>query len=126
MKQYFIEKAIAEAKKSEFKQRHGCIIFKGNRILSTGFNEIRYCSRLEPKYKKWINSLHSEQMAILFSRFDLLRCSILVVRLNYKDQLVNSKPCPVCTGLINEVGIQKIYYSDNDGNIVLKERINDK
>jgi deoxycytidylate deaminase len=122
MRQYFIDRAIVEAKKSEFKQRHGCIIFKGNRILSSGYNEIRHCNRLESRYTRWINSLHAETRTILFSRFPLLRCSILVIRLNHKDQLVNSKPCPLCLDLILDVGIKNIYYSDSSGQIVKGER----
>jgi deoxycytidylate deaminase len=113
-----IKRAIEEAKISTFHQRHGCVIFKGNRILNTAHNEIRYCNRLDVRYKKWINSLHAEQKAILFSRFDLKRCSILVIRLDPFDNLTSSKPCPVCMGLIQNVGIGKIYYSTKIGQIV--------
>jgi len=101
-----IKRAIEEAKISTFHQRHGCVIFKGNRILNTAHNEIRYCNRLDVRYKKWINSLHAEQKAILFSRFDPF------------DNLTSSKPCPVCMGLIQNVGIGKIYYSTKIGQIV--------
>lgn len=118
MKKYFIDRAIAEAKKSDFKQRHGCIIFKGNRILASGHNEIRYCNKLESKYTRWKNSLHAEARTILFNRFVFIRCSILVIRLNQKDQLVNSKPCPFCLELIQDEGIKNIYYSDSSGQII--------
>ena len=108
-------KAIEEAKKSDFHQRHGCVIFKGNKILSTGHNEIRYCRRL--KYKKWIDSLHAEQRAILFCRYDLKRCSLLVIRLDAYDNITYSKPCGICLELIKYVGITKIYYSNKNGKI---------
>jgi len=108
-----LKTAIKEAYKSNHRQRHGCVIFKGSKIISVGFNEIRYCSRLDEKYKKWINSLHAEQKTILFSDCSLKRCSLLVVRINRKGNLRNSKPCRVCMGLIKDVGISKVYYSND-------------
>ena len=118
LKQNIIEKAIEEAKISKCYPQHGCVIFKGSRIITTGFNEIRYCNRLNYKYRKWINSLHAEQKAILFSKNDLKRCSLLVIRLNAHGELKYSKPCKVCQGLIANVGINKVYYSDKNGSIV--------
>lgn len=109
--------AIKEAKKSNHKHRHGCVVFKGSKIISTGFNEIRYCWKLDKKYKKWVNSLHAEQKTIIFSEASLKRCSILVVRINKNNEMLNSKPCRICMGMIKDVGISKIYYSDCDGNI---------
>jgi deoxycytidylate deaminase len=109
--------AIKEAEKSNFKHRHGCVIFKNSKIISTGFNEIRHCWKLDRKYKKWVNSLHAEQKAIIFSETSLRRCSLLVVRINKKGNLVNSKPCKLCIGFITDVGISKVYYSDCFGSI---------
>ncbi len=116
-KKHMITLATELAKKVEFNVRHGCVIFKGNRVISTGYNQIRYCNKLDKKYRKWINSLHAEQKAIIFSNDDLRRCSILVVRLNNNNELKNSRPCSKCLGLIKDVGIRNIYYSNNDGQI---------
>ena len=38
MHKYIIKYAIQEAQKSEFKFRHGCVIFKGSKVISTGYN----------------------------------------------------------------------------------------
>ena len=107
--------AIKEAQKSNFKHRHGCVIFNGARVINAGFNEIRYCSKLNKKYRKWINSLHAEQKTILFAQSPIKRCSLLIIRINNKNQLVNSKPCKMCQSLIADVGITKVYYSDKSG-----------
>lgn len=118
IKEQLLNRAISEAKKSNFKQRHGCVIFKGNRILSSGYNEIRYCNRIHSKYRKWLESgIHAEQKAILYGNYNYHRCSLLVVRLNHKNELVNSKPCPVCTKMIQDMGIKNVYYSDETGYI---------
>ncbi len=113
--------AIREAQKSNFHHRHGCVIFNGSRVINVGFNEIRYCSKLNRKYRRWINSLHAEQKTILFSQASLKRCSILIVRINKKNQLMNSKPCKMCQSLIADVGITKVYYSNNLNQIQLLE-----
>ena len=119
MNKIIIKHAIIEAQKSNYKHRHGCIIFKGNHIIARGYNEIRYCKRLKWKYRKWINSLHAEQKTILFSQAIVRKCSLLVIRINKNNELLNSKPCKMCQSLIYDVGIVKTYYSDRNGNIQL-------
>lgn len=114
---YFVYIQIKEAEKSNFKHKHGCVVFKGSKIISTGYNEIRHCWKLDKKYKKWINSLHAEQKTIIFSETSLKRCSLLVIRINNNKGLINSKPCKLCMGLIRDVGISRVYYSDSCGNI---------
>jgi len=117
MRKHIINAAIAQAERSNFHHRHGCVIFKGDRIISSGFNEVRYCKKLDVRYRKWINSLHAEQKTILFSNADLRRCSLLVVRINNNRQLTYSKPCPLCQNLISEIGITKVYFSGRNGEI---------
>jgi len=116
-----LKAAIGQAQKSNFHHRHGCVIFKNNKIVSVGYNEMRYCKKLDKRYRKWINSLHAEQKTILFTQKNLKRCSILVVRINKEDKLIYSKPCKLCQCLISDSGIGKIYYADKDGEIKLLE-----
>jgi len=113
-----LKTAIKQAERSNFKHRHGCVVFKGSKIISIGFNEIRHCWKLDKKYKRWVNSLHAEQKAIIFSNCNLKRSSLLVVRINKNGKLVNSKPCNLCLGIINDVGISNVYFSDNSGEII--------
>jgi len=118
IKESIIKKAIEEAKNSNFYPYHGCVIFKGSKIISIGNNQIRYCNKLNIKYKKWINSLHAEQKAIIFSKKDVKRCSLLVIRINREGELKYSKPCVVCRQFINDMGISKVFYSNKNGEIV--------
>lgn len=43
--------------------------------------------------------------------------SLLVIRLNNSNQLINSKPCSMCINMMIMYGISKVYYSNSDGNI---------
>lgn len=116
-----IKAAINEAEKSNCRFRIGCVIFKGKHIISKAHNEFRYKSNLHPKYKRFKFSLHAEQSAILNARKDLKRANILVVRLNNDGELLLAKPCKYCQAYIEKVGIRKVYYTNNIGEISLYE-----
>lgn len=47
----------------------------------------------------------------------LCRYSIVVLRVNNDGKLLNSKPCFHCLQILKISGLNKIYYSDSNGNI---------
>lgn len=121
MKNGIQEKARLEAKKSNMERYQiGCVCFKGKRIISYGFNQVRSTSRIPNKYKKFPNSLHAEQHAIMKIRNkEILKgSSILVVRVNRSGEFLMAKPCENCLNTIRFFGIKEIFYSNEDGKIV--------
>jgi len=114
----FLKEAIKEAEKSKLHFKIGAIIFKGNSILSRGYNKISHNKKLHPKFMKWVGSVHAEQDAILSANVSLKGSNILVIRINKNYILKNSKPCKYCMKYLKYVGIKKVYYSDKDGDIV--------
>jgi len=44
--------------------------------------------------------------------------SIIIIRINRKGELVNSKPCIDCMRILKLLNIKYIYYSNDEGNIV--------
>jgi len=107
--------ASKQAKKSTF-QRHklGAVIVKGNRVLSTGYNEIRYSRHLQK------SNIHAEESAIVKllkeNRLsDLNGSTIYVSRVCPSGRLALSKPCGSCRGLIQSVGISKVVYTTDTG-----------
>jgi deoxycytidylate deaminase len=116
-----IKRAIQESKKSTFSPRMGAVVFKGKRIYGSGHNGVR-SSSISLKYKKWEESLHAEQSALLNLDWEKLKgCSILVYRVNSFGKLGMAKPCPMCQKLIKYVGIKNIYYTNEDGEIILEK-----
>ena len=108
--------AIEEANKSTHKYfKLGCIIFKKKQIISTGHNH-PYKSRhnLHPNFKKFKYSVHAEVDAILNARTSLKNCSLLVIRINKHNKLLNAKPCLKCLSYIKHVKIKKLFYSINE------------
>lgn len=116
-----INEAIKQASYSTYKYKIGAVVFKGQRIIGSGYNGVRSNS-IHPKYKTHINSLHAEQMALLNLDWDRLRgYSIFVARINNKGLFRLAKPCEMCQKLLLYVGIKKIYYTTDKGEIVFNQ-----
>ncbi len=106
----WIKVAEKVAKKSQFRHKVGAVIIKGGRVLSVGYNEIRYAKIKRP----YPESLHAEVAAIYRSiqtGHDLSGASIYVCRAS-GDSFRLSKPCPHCMSLIKTVGIKKVVWSE--------------
>lgn len=43
---------------------------------------------------------------------------IRVSNKNDQEQLVNARPCENCLNMMKKIGINRVYYSDDDGNII--------
>lgn len=103
------------AKKSTFlKHRLGAVIVKGNRVVSTGFNEIRYSKCTKH------STVHAEEAAII----KLLRqdsrmlggAELFVTRFTKAGNTGCSRPCNRCMALIKSVGISSISFINEEGN----------
>lgn len=121
-----LKKAIVAAQSSTYyPYKVGAVIFKANKIIADGENGIRFCQRIAKKFKKFENSLHAEQNAIIKAMNrgrNLSGYSMLVIRLNGSGNLSLGRPCEMCMNFIKFVGIKTIYYSDAHGQII-KEKI---
>ena len=113
--QHIVEHACNHAKKSVMTHKHACIIFKHNKIVSIALND--YCN--SKYYFKFSSpySLHAEIKAVMCSSKDISGYSLLVVRVNNRGELLNSKPCMLCTQYLKNTQLKKIYYSTDEGSI---------
>jgi len=108
----FIKQAVEEANKSEHKQKVGAIIFDKSKIISKGFNHPQRSVRhLKSKFQRWPGTVHAEVDAIIKAKTNLKNLSMLVVRVNSKNQLRMAQPCRWCQMYLEYVGIKKVYYS---------------
>lgn len=103
------------ALKSPFlKHRVGAVVMKGKRILSSGFNEIRYDKTTQR------GTMHAEAAAIgkllnSGAQAELVGSTIFVTRYTRSGLISCAKPCDECYELIRSVGIRKVVYTDFDG-----------
>lgn len=119
-----IKKAIDCAKKSKmWPFKVGCVIFRGKRILSCGFNQKRTSKRIPDKYKRFIETLHAEQHAVMQIKDKSLLdgANILVIRISHGGKLVMAKPCENCAKTILHFGISNVYYSTSNGEIKMEK-----
>ena len=104
--------------------KHGCVVVKGHRIISSGYNSCIRQHRVQAELdmeRFGVNcpgKLHSETSALLpliKNDIDLSKASIYIYREHKNGALANSKPCPSCERLIRQFGIKRVYYTVENG-----------
>lgn len=95
----------------------GAILFRKKRIITAKANSYKTHTALA-KLTKYPH-LHAETNCILSQGLDNCNdLSLLVLRVRRPGiQLSMAKPCPICTELIHQAGLDKVYYSDWNGEI---------
>jgi deoxycytidylate deaminase len=109
--------ALVCAERSTFKQRIGAVVFKGSRILGTGFNQTNRHQSLV-KTSSWPGSVHAEVSAIadaIRNYKDVRGADMLVVRLKRTGDMGLAMPCEACYNVLKSVGIRRVNFSDVDG-----------
>lgn len=115
-----IKRCLEECEKSKYRFKIGAVIFKGSRIISSGHNGIRSTAQIKNKFKKYENSLHAEQAALMNINWNTVKgCSILVMKISPSKGIFGmALPCEMCRTILNHVGIKNIYYTNKNGEIV--------
>lgn len=112
MNNRWLKIAVEEAKKSTFNPKVGAVIFNKGIFISSGHNNAnRSIKKHHPKFRKTKYSIHAEVDAITKAKTDLKNKSILVVKINKKDEFRLSKPCNYCLEYLKYVSIKNCYYS---------------
>jgi deoxycytidylate deaminase len=101
------------AHKSSFRVRMGCVIVKGNSVLSIGINN---GEKTHPKSLHPFHSLHAEVDAVASAKGeDLSNSTAYVARLFKDNTLGMAKPCQYCETLLRRCGVKEVWYSTKDG-----------
>ena len=106
----FLEIALNLANSSECSNKHGAVLVKGGRIISTGVNRFKnHPQNMSPEHIKSC-SVHAE--------IDSLRKvtsarggTIYVARVDRLGVPALSRPCEACYEALVEAGISKIIYT---------------
>lgn len=122
-KKFFnVAKAMSEL--SDHRQRLGCAVVRGHRIISSGYNSQTKCHKVQAVLDKerfgcdCPGKLHAETAALLPLIKDgtnLNNASIYVYRAHKDGSLALARPCPSCEKLIRQCGIKKVYYTIENG-----------
>ena len=119
------------AAKSDMKSKHGAIIIKNGKIISTGHNHtmgsIKICINRHGQQTRL--SRHAEEDALRNLNYHNLKdASMYVVRIGIQTQYTISKPCERCMASIRKMkrerGLRRVFYSvdtDSAGRPIWKE-----
>jgi deoxycytidylate deaminase len=98
-------------------QKHGAALISNNKIYSISSNAPIKTITVD-------NVLHNRAIHAelnVFRNFSKKLCKnmdIIVIRVNKQNKLKNSRPCNNCIIKLLSCGIRKVYYSDDNGDIV--------
>ena len=98
---------------------HIAFLVKKNKIVKIGWNRKRTHPEISkhPYHDGYVGT-HAELDVILKSGLeDLNDHSMIVLRVDRKGRLANSKPCPGCLSLLKSYNVEEVFYSATDGNI---------
>ena len=93
--------------------RVGAALYKGSRLISTGWNSTKTHSRSNGRRKGY----HAEFSALIgSSKVDTAGATIYVTRV-YKDgSFAIARPCKHCRKMLESAGVKTVWYTDRDGN----------
>lgn len=121
MNEYHVRLATNMAKKSVSKFRLGAVLARKNRVISTGFNAMHKTHTIMQKYnvdKSWAPGLHAEVHACIgVPAADLFGSDLYVARILKNGEVAMAKPCVICQKFLNDVGIRRVYYTNQQGKV---------
>ena len=97
--------------------KHAAALISGNTIHSFGAN--KFIKEIKINDQIYYKTIHAEIM--VFNKLPKKRVrgmDILVIRINKNFALKNSRPCAQCIDKLNKMGIRRVFYSNDEGNIV--------
>ncbi len=100
--------------------KHGAVLIKGGSIINISHNKDKFCS-FGSRFRKrneGTATLHAELGCILNLDRNLTSgTTIYVVRVNREGHFRMSKPCSMCQTALQHVGVKKVFYSNERGEI---------
>lgn len=98
------------------------VLDKKNVILNYGFNSyVKTHTRMlhNPLYNTHQIFVHAECDAIYGLNYKVVPYTIIICRLNKKNEFMNAKPCAGCYLEIKNAGIRHVYYTNENGELTL-------
>lgn len=108
----YLNVARSLAERSEENKKHGAVVIKSGRVVGYGYNKFKNHTDLIPEDLIKVHcSRHAEEVAIKSAGQNARGAILYVARVNNQGIDRNSKPCKICSELIEESGIKKVIYT---------------
>ena len=115
--------------KKKYRTFHFSFAWRSSKIISIGQNDpdstnakaMWFAKRFKNKKQVDYPYLHAEvdMLSKLWGRYYIdSKMKVVVLRINSRGELRNSKPCPSCSNIFSALGVGKIWFSTKNGSIV--------
>lgn len=97
--------------------KHAAALICGDTVYSSGAN--KYIKQIKNNNQAYNRTMHAE--ITVFEKLQKKKVrgmDLLVIRINKHSILRNSRPCNQCIDKLRKIGIRKVYYSNENGDIV--------
>ena len=118
---------IKTAMKSTVNNKHSAMLIKNDTIYKSEYNKFIKEITIRKNNNTYIHHLtvHAEIHACHYNKKNAKGMDIIVIRIDKMGtKLKNSRPCNNCIRKLRKLGIRKVFYSNENGNIV-SEYVND-
>ena len=119
---------VAYDSKVGYQPFHFCFLYKRNKLVTIGQNNINSESAKAKKFAERFNLNQQKRFSYIHAEIDAISkawgktyidnsYSMVVLRLNKSLDLQMSKPCSECSKVLQAIGLSKVWWSDRNGNI---------
>ena len=116
----FFRLARNESLKSDFHIRVGAVIVRKGTPISVGKNSPQKTHPELSKFSK-LKTVHAEVDAVIGIERHLIKGACMYVyREKRSGELGIAKPCPMCTAILRNYGVKKVYYTTESGYSITK------
>lgn len=99
------------AERSDCVQKHGCVIVRSGKVLSTGWNRyLNNVAYLPDNIAKRHASRHAEAHALRRVK-NAKNVVLYVARISPGGNVLNSEPCGNCETLIKQYGVKRVVHT---------------
>lgn len=114
--------------RERYRTFHFCFAWDKNKLVSIGQNDPHKESAKALKMAKITNNKNRLKYPFLCAEIDCLskmygkiyigaHIKLVVLRLNSRGELKNTKPCKSCQEVLDAFGVSEVYFSDGSGEI---------
>ena len=115
--------------KKKYRTFHFSFAWRSAKLLSIGQNDPDRTNAKAMWFAKKFRNKKQMQYPYLHAEVDMLsklwgrhyidsKMKVVVLRINSKGELKNSKPCPSCSNILSALGVEKVWFSTKEGNVI--------
>jgi pyrimidine deaminase RibD-like protein len=103
----YLKMAVDIAARSKCRHRHGCVVVKNGKVISTSTNK----KIGDPSVAWRISHIHAEFAAVVAAGTYACGSNVYVARVSADGSPAPSKPCKKCESIMERSGVAKVVWT---------------